>query len=71
MDDNQKEILYRILGIIFAIAFVLTFVYILYHPEIDFLIQIFLMVITSLLASYFLSLAYQYHKINRKKEKFK
>ncbi len=71
MDDNQKEILYWILGIIFAIVFVLTFVYILYHPEIDFLIQIFLMVVTSLLASYFLSLAYQYHKINRKIEKFK
>ncbi|CEG13310.1 hypothetical protein MSIBF_A3650003 [groundwater metagenome] len=71
MDDNQKEILYWILGIIFAIAFVLTFVYILYHPEIDFLIQIFLMVVTSLLASFFLSLAYQYHKINRKTEKFK
>ncbi len=66
MNNNQKEILYWILGIIFAIAFVLTFVYILYHPEIDFLIQIFLMVVTSLLASYFLSLAYQYHKINRK-----
>lgn len=71
MDDNQKEILYWILGIIFAIVFVLTFVYILYHPEIDFLIQIFLMVVTSLLASYFLSLTYQYHKINRKIEKFK
>lgn len=71
MDDKQKEILYWILGIVFAIIFVVVFVYILYHPEIDYLIQIFLMVVTSLLASYFLSLAYQYHKINRKTEKFK
>ncbi|PKP58993.1 MAG: hypothetical protein CVT88_06420 [Candidatus Altiarchaeales archaeon HGW-Altiarchaeales-1] len=65
MNDKQKEILYWALGIVFAIAFVVVFVYILYHPEIDFLIQIFLMVITSLISSYFLSLAYQYHKINK------
>jgi len=65
MDDKQKEILYWTLGIVFAIAFVLTFIYIWYHPEIDFLIQFFLMVIASLLGSYFLSLAYQYHKMNK------
>ncbi|NCN64550.1 MAG: hypothetical protein GW779_03895 [Candidatus Altiarchaeum hamiconexum] len=65
MNNKQKEILYWTLGIVFVIAFVLTFVYIGYHPEIDFLIQIFVMIITSLLGSYFLSLAYQYHKINK------
>ncbi|OQX19707.1 MAG: hypothetical protein BWK75_05430 [Candidatus Altiarchaeales archaeon A3] len=65
MNYKQKEILYWTLGIIFAIAFVLTFVYILYYPEIDFLIQIIFMGITSLISSYFLSLAYQYHKINK------
>lgn len=65
MNDKQKENLYWILGIVFAIVCISTFGYILYHPEIDFLIQIFLMVVTSLIASYFLSLAYQYRKINR------
>jgi len=69
MDDKQKEILYWILGIIFAIAFVLSFVYILWHPEIDFLIQIIVMIITSLFGSYFLSLAYQYHKMNKSMDK--
>lgn len=70
MDDKQKETLYWILGIIFAIIFVAVFVYVLYHPEIDYLIQIFLMVGTSLLASYFLSLAYQYRKMNKKLKNF-
>lgn len=70
MDDKQKEILYWILGIIFAIIFIAVFVYVLYHPEIDYLIQIFLMVVTSLLASYFLSLAYQYRKMNKKLKNF-